>query len=191
MKAFVAVAVAAISLLIGCASVDVTDPSSRYYEIPAGSTVVVQQAIAIPPDSAHVILQGAKVVAPEALRRYDPFCEIEVNDVFDTGQLVRPGRFSVTRVVRQQELGAVNPPVLVAGSTWASGNGIGTGALMLSSLDAPFALNAVHLRLKSSEQPNVRELRCAAGWAIMPSAVYLTLAEMRSTLGALVSIEIR
>jgi hypothetical protein len=30
-----------------------------------------------------------------------------------------------------------------------------------------------------------------AGWAIMPSAVYLTLAEMRSTLGALVSIEIR
>jgi hypothetical protein len=191
VKTSVLIATAASSLLVACTSIDVTDPTSRYYEIPVASIVVVEDAIPIPPDSAHVVLQDGKIVAPQKLRRYEPFCEIEVNDVLEAEQHVRPGRFAVTRVVRQQQLGAGHQPVLLAGITLAGSGGLRMDGALRTGIDDPFALNAVHLRLTSSEQPNVRELRCAAGWAFLSSAVYPTLAEMRGALGSFVRIEIK
>jgi hypothetical protein len=44
--------------------------------------------------------------------------------------------------------------------------------------------------LQSAEQANVRELRCAGGWAFISTVAHPTLAEMNRALGALISIEI-
>lgn len=202
MNAIARVSLTASCLLAACSNLHVTDPTSRYYDLPATSIVVVQQGIAIPPETSRAILQGARVVSFDKLRRYEPFCEIEVNNVFDTEQWVRPGRFTVTRVERQQ-LGAASRPVLLAGSTLMQdggavrlsgvfGRGIGasTRVGLLDNDSDTLVLNTVRLRLASAEQPNVRELRCAGGWDRMSNAVYPTLAEMRSALGPLVSIEI-
>lgn len=202
----------AAALLAGCASTASDDPDSRYYQIPAGTQVIVRQAIDIAAGSAHATLQRGQRIAPEALRRYEPFCEIEVNDVRDAAQQVRPGRFAVTRIVRQQQQhGALAVPTRLAaregiaglgtlagfdigigvgvGSGGRFGFGIGVGTA-IGERDGDLVLNAVHFRLQSGEQPNVRELRCSAGWAPSGDAVYPTLAEMRGALGTLIELAI-
>jgi hypothetical protein len=184
-------AAAASSLIAGCAPISVSDVASQYYQLPANTTVVVRQTIVIPPGTAHVTLQDGRIVTIDHLRRYEPFCEFEVNDVVESEQQVRPGRFAAARIIRQQLLGAERQQMLLAANTVtenANDNGIGT--MLLAELDVPLVLNEVHLRLHSAEQPNVRELRCAGGWAFPSTVSYPTLAEMKLALGALISIEI-
>jgi len=184
-------ATAAGILLAGCTPIGVTDVSSSHYRLPAGTTVVVRQSITIPPGTAHVTLQDGQVVAIDRLRRYEPFCELEVNDVLDSEQQVRPGRFAATQIIRQQELGAKHPPALLAASTvTASESDTANATWTLASWDNPLRLNQVHFQLQSGAQPNVRELRCAGGWAFTSNIAYPRLAEMNRALGALVSIEI-
>lgn len=184
-------ATAAGILLAGCTPIGVTDVSSSHYRLPAGTTVVVRQSITIPPGTAHVTLQDGQVVAIDRLRRYEPFCELEVNDVLESEQQVRPGRFAATRIIRRQELGAQPQPVrLTANTVTANEINAASAPWILAALDDALRLNQVHFRLQSAVQPNVRELRCAGGWAFTSNVAYPTLAEMNRALGALVSIEI-
>ncbi len=189
-RQFFAVA-AAGSLLAGCTPISVSDNASPYYQLPANTAVVVRQTITIPPGTAHVTLQDGRIVTIDHLRRYEPFCEFEVNDVVESEQQVRPGRFAAARIIRQQLLGAKRQPVLLAANTMTgSANDGEIAAILLAGLDDTLRLNEVHLRLHSAEQANVRELRCAGGWAFPSTVAYPTLAEMNRALGALISIEI-
>jgi len=187
---------AAGSLLAGCAPISVSDVASQYYQLPANTTVFVRQTIAIPPGSAHVIIQDGRILGDSYffVRRYEPFCELEVNDVIDAEQQVRPGRFGASRIIRQQKLyGAQGRALLLAANTVTeSANDSGADALLMANYnDGPsFVLNEVRLRLQSAEQPQVRELRCAGGWAFPSNVAYPTLAEMNRALGTLLSIEI-
>lgn len=187
-------AAAASSLFAGCAPISVTDVASTYYQLPATTTVIVRQTITIPPGAAHVTLQDGRIVAIDHLRRYEPFCQFEVNDVVETEQQVRPGRFAAARIIRQQKLyGEERQPLLLAANTVTGSQndaGIGTVLLADNGYDASFLLNEVRLRLQSAEQPHVRELRCAGGWDFPSTVAYPTLAEMSRVLGMLISIEI-
>ena len=186
-------AVTASSILAGCAPINVIDVSSSYYRLPAGTTVIVRQTITIPPETAHVTLQDGQAVGIDRLRRYEPFCELEVNDVLESEQQVRPGRFVVPQIIRWQKLyGTARPPVLLAANTVTAMESDASSAVMLlAERNESFWLNEVRLRLQSAAQPNVRELRCAGGWAFISAVAYPTLAEMNRALGALISIEIK
>jgi hypothetical protein len=190
-RQFLAV-VATCCLLAGCAPIRVSDVASQYYQLPANTTVIVRQTIAIPPGTAHVTLQDGRIV--DHLRRYEPFCQFEVNHVLEAEQQVRPGRFAAARIIRQQKLyGAERQPVLLAANTvTGSANDAGIdGVLMADVSDGPsFFLNEVRLLLQSAEQAYVRELRCAGGWAFPSTVAYPTLADMNRVLGKLISIEI-
>ena len=184
-------ALASGSFFAGCAPINVTDVSFSYFHLPTSTMVDVRQPITIPKETAHVTLQDGQVVAIDRLRRYEPFCELEVNDVLESEQQVGPGRFIATQIIRQQELGAKHPPALLAASTvTASESDTANATWTLASWDNPLRLNQVHFQLQSGAQPNVRELRCAGGWAFTSNVAYPTLAEMNRALGALVSIEI-
>lgn len=182
---------AAVSLLAGCAPIVVTDVSSPYYRLPTTTTIVVRQTIAIPPGTAHVTLQDGRIVTIDNLRRYEPFCEFEVNDVLETEQPVRPGRFAAARIIRQQLMGASGQPMLLAANTIAeNANRSGVAPLLVAVLDDPLRLNEVQFRLQSADQMNVRELRCNGGWAFISNVAFPRLAEMNRALGALLNIEI-
>jgi hypothetical protein len=200
------------ALLGACASQQTKDPGSRYFDPPDGSRVVVRQPIEIAPGFAHAVIQGGRSLAPSALRRYEPYCELEVNDVLDRAQQVRPGDFAITRVVRQQQQVGMLPAnrysaspdqaqaLLLAGV--GVGIGVGTGGRFGWNLgigfpigsrdgdDGPLAFKLVTMRLQSAAQPNVRELRCSGGWASAPDTVYPTLAEMNGALGELAEIRL-
>ncbi|NJD34146.1 MAG: hypothetical protein FIA96_04815 [Betaproteobacteria bacterium] len=189
------VVAAASSVVAGCTQISVTtDASSPYYQLPSNTTVIVRQTVTIPPGTAHVIIQDGRIVFANHLRRYYPYCEIEVNDVIEAEQQIRPGRFAAARIIYQQKTyGAERPPVLLAANTIAGNENdgrIGT-VLLAHHNDGPsFVLNEVRLGLQSAEQPNVRELRCAGGWAFPTSVAFPTLREIDLALGALISIEI-
>jgi hypothetical protein len=196
MNRHIFITAAASSLFAGCAPISVSDVGSQYYQLPANTTVVVQQTIEIPPGTAHVAIQDGRIVGASYffVRRYEPFCELEVNDVTDTEQQVRPGRFAAARIIRQQKLyGAKRQGLLLAANT-VTEDGIGSGldTLLLANYnDGPsFVLDEVRLRLQSAEQPHVRELRCGGGWAFPSAATYPTLAEINRVLGKLIRIEI-
>jgi len=104
-------ALASGSFFAGCAPINVTDVSFSYFHLPTSTMVDVRQPITIPKETAHVTLQDGQVVAIDRLRRYEPFCELEVNDVLESEQQVRPGRFAATRIIPRQELGAQPQPV--------------------------------------------------------------------------------
>lgn len=197
------------ALLVGCASQQTKDPTSRYYDPPDGSRVVVLQPIDIAAGSAHAIIQSGRSLSPNELRRYEPYCEIEVNDVLERAQQVLPGDFAITRVIRQQQQVGMLPanrhataqePFQVAGV--GMGIGIGSGGRFGWSLgigfpigsrdgdDGPMAFKLVVMRLHSAAQANVRELRCSGGWASAPETVYPTLTEMHAALGDLAEIRL-
>lgn len=197
------------ALLGACASPPIKDPASRYFDPPSGSQVVVRQPIDIAAGYAHAVIQDGKSVTPSALRRYEPFCEIEVNDVLQRDQQVGPGDFAITRVIRQQQQVGLVPtnryagrdePLRLAGVGfgigvgsgggfgWSLGIGIPIGANDRES--GPLVFNLVSMRLHSAAQPNVRELRCSGGWASISEVVYPTLAEMNKALGALAEIRL-
>ncbi|MBK8120386.1 MAG: hypothetical protein IPK39_15325 [Sulfuritalea sp.] len=135
-------AAAASSLFAGCAPISVTDVASTYYQLPATTTVIVRQTITIPPGAAHVTLQDGRIVAIDHLRRYEPFCQFEVNDVVETEQQVRPGRFAAARIIRQQKLyGEERQPLLLAANTVTGSQndaGIGTVLRADNGYDASF-----------------------------------------------------
>lgn len=193
--------ITALAFIGACSSQQTRDPGSRYFDLPSGTTLVVAQAIAIPAGYAHTVLQGGKVIDPSALRRYEPFCELEVNDVLEREQQVEPDRFAVVQSTRQQQQVRAEPPTLLAGV--GMGIGVGSGGRFGWSLGIGFplgsndrdsggrlALNVITMRLQSSAQPQVRQLRCSAGWADLTAAQYPTLAEMNATLGNWASIKL-
>lgn len=185
-----AVAVALAAGLAGCTMPKVTDPASPYYDLPAGSRLTLRHDVEIPLGRARALLQGGRVTAAGGLQRYDAYCELEVEDVSERQpQTVRADVFTITEVWRQQELGAAGQTLRLAA---LGGGRFGLG-LQFGGLDkdggGQLVLNMLHLRLKSSAQPRVRELRCATGWTDPASARYPSLVEVRRVLGELASIE--
>lgn len=185
--------------LAGCWMPRVTDPASPYYDLPVGSTLTLRQDVEIPLGRARTVLQGGRAGAAASLQRYDAYCELEVEAVsVQQPQVVRADVFTITDVIRQQDLGAADRTVRLAALGGGSalgvgGRGFGFG-LQIGGRDqggGQLVLNVLHLRLASAAQPQVRELRCSTGWTDPASARYPSLVELRRTLGELASIEPR
>lgn len=192
-----AVAIVMVAALAGCWTPRVIDPASPYYDLPAGSTLTLRHDVEIPLGRARAVLQGGRAAAAGGLQRYDAYCELEVDAVSERQpQTVRADVFTITEVWRQQELGAAGQTLRLAALGGGIGLGVGGGrfglGLQFGGLDndgGHLVLNMLHLRLKSSAQPQVRELRCATGWTDPASARYPSLVEVRRVLGELASIE--
>jgi hypothetical protein len=78
---------------------------------------------------------------------------------------------------------------LLAANAFASSES-GTMLLADGRSGASFVLKEIRLRLQSAEQPHVREIRCAGGWAFPSSVAFPTLREMDGALGALIKIDV-
>lgn len=181
-------------LAAGCATPPVSDPASRYYDIPAGSTFTLRRALEIPSGRARVALQEARAAASSAARPYDVFCEIEVDEVSGIPpQVLHPGRFTITRSWRQQDLSTGGAPLQLAGLGFGIGIGIGGGQLGFGGGrdgGAQQVLYVVRMQLQSAAQPQVRQLRCSTGWAHAPEATFPSLAEIRAALGEVASLDL-
>ena len=118
-------------LFTSCHGREETDENSPYFVIPAGSRLVLHQAVTIPAFSAGVYLQGGSWMPWAQISRYHPHCKLELQQPLDSAQTVAPDEFVITR----------------AGEEVETQEGLEVRARVLE--------------LRSERQPRVRRLSCA------------------------------
>jgi hypothetical protein len=137
----------------------------------------------IPNEFARVYLRNGKQTLKADIDRFTPYCSIVMHDIRQAGQpqqMIFPGRFYVSKVIERNDY---------------QGGGRTYAMLTFGQFDGPSNLEyQLEMRLSSSEQPGVRALIC-----VKPINDYLdyaddrrrypSLAEIKSALGDLVTIE--
>jgi len=85
--------------LNGCQSMASSDPNSYWYRLPAGTELVLNKALTIPAQRAHIMLQhGEPHVAASS---YEVACRFEVRDLGP--RVIQPDTFLVSGYSNQEE----------------------------------------------------------------------------------------
>lgn len=177
--------------LAACQAPGPVGPDSPYYKVPVGSTLTLHQRLTIPAHTAGVYIQGGQVVEHKQLNpvnQYYVYCRLEVDDVQDTAQTVKPDEFTVHRVgSRREDVSRAYPMYASRGM----GMGMDVGESGGGDEDAgPGMQNwSVDLYLHSPRQPQVRRLACQH-WVYNYEAEYPTVDEIRKTLGKVMTLKL-
>jgi hypothetical protein len=174
------------TLLWGCSTARYQgDENSPFYAIPAGSRVVLTQALAIPPEQVGVFIQNGKVTPWSQINQYYAHCKFEVRDLKTSEQRVNPDEFLVTRVVQD----------VIQMLKWGRWQVAEASSVMrVSSKDdgGPSVMTyATYMYLGSERQPRVFRLGCGHwDYPGRRSAEYLSIAQMRKALGELITLQL-
>lgn len=171
------------TLLSACGTTPVRDPSSPYFLPPDGSRLMVHKPIAIAAHRGWTYIQGGDLIAQsgvlsfQGVDQYYPHCMMELHSRNADRFIIEPDEFIIHKTAHYEELVQARP-VTVAGRG-------------LSVSDA--GLTAINMQtiyyLHSERQPEVWRMVCQH-WDDPHTAQFLTLAQIRSVLGELVSIEL-
>jgi hypothetical protein len=162
-------------LLAACQTTGPLDENSPFHVLPSGSRLVLKQELTIPANSAHVTLQGGRVVSDNDVNQYHPNCRLEVHDVRDTPQTVTADEFVVRRA-RQDAQVAARAGLMPAG-------------LNNSSNSVSFYIFRTILDLRSERQPQVRWLTCQQ-WDHPARGRHVTISEIRAALGVIMTAQL-
>ena len=173
--------------------------TSPYYRIPAGSQIVLNEPLTIPPNNARIYLQYGRVITPREKDRYHANCWFLSWKVLETSQTIQPDAFMVIDSQKTQEF-VQNPPGVMYASRFSTqidihggiGIGIGIGAAMdPASGDSPMAAEyTTTLKIHSDRQPDIRRFACSH-WDGPFSGEHLTVEQMQQALGDIVSIGVK
>ncbi len=94
----------AAGMLMGCQATSSTNPDSIWYELPAGSKLVLNQDLEIPAGQAHTIVQNAK--AGTSAYKLEVMCRFEVEQLGP--RTIHPDTFLITEVAQGRQW--VNEP---------------------------------------------------------------------------------
>jgi hypothetical protein len=158
--------------------------NSPYYVVPAGSHVVLNQALTVPPEEAGVFIQNGEARPRGQVRFSEPYCRLTLKTVRGTSRSVAPDEM-VVRKSMQQTLRTFSG---IAGEQYASAS-IVLAASPGDRDDSSSTIQtfATHMDLDSQKQPDVDRLICAkVGYR--GEDQHVTIAEMRSTLGNIVTL---
>jgi hypothetical protein len=155
--------------------------SSPYFQIPAGSTIVLKQELTIPPNAGRVYIQYGKVVTPKEKDSYHAHCWFLSWDVLDTAQVIKPDTFVVTKSQQLEDV------VMRGTDTQLAMNGAGFG---MYEGGGPMALEySTEMHIHSDKQPVIRRFVCSH-WENPTDARHLTVAQMQATLGQIAEIHL-
>lgn len=179
-------------LLSGCQAARYAgDETSPYYAPPAGSRLALNRELTIPPDEVGAYLQNGEVVSFREIRTYYPHCKLELRRRLGSPQVVKPGEFEITRVVREESPFVSAARVLAGrpaagiGVTISAGGGQGDGGPSQQAF-------ATRLYLRSSAQPDVYRLSCGQWGYPEPNTLlqHVSIADMRKALGEVMALRI-
>jgi hypothetical protein len=162
----------------GAQKVLALDDDSFAYEIPAGSTVVLRQALDVAPGRAAAYLQNGRQIGKYEGDRYVPSCRFRIKGDKDKPRVIKPDTFRVTGVRRGYEIVGLPPGRQVAG-------------FMRASDDPSYEIYSVNLELGSADQPAVWRLSCEKFYAwgeIFPTDI--SLGQVKQALGGVVQIRL-
>ena len=114
----IALILAAITLS-ACRSAVLIESEGRYVEIAATASIEITQSIEVAPNSARAFLQNGKVISMGQLNLYDVNCEVEINTLSESRQLIEPGIFNVLSIAQEESPIVMSKPLMVASLTYA------------------------------------------------------------------------
>lgn len=163
-------------LLVSCSTTPLgTD--SPYFQPPVGSRVVVNAPIKIPAGRASVFLQEGQW-SGGGFNHYEPHCRLEVKNVQDTPQWVRPDSFSIMRVVRDE------PYVIALQAPSYALSGDGDSGVPVD------LISVVEMKLYSMMQPEVLSLTCGGATGDPSDVVPPSIDEINAALGSMAALVI-
>lgn len=154
--------------------------SSPYYQIPAGSHLILKQALTIPPNTGRVYIQGGKVVSNEEKDQYYSHCWFISWKISDTPTLISPDDFLITSSQKDEYYVNRQKPLLFASA------GIIIRSVM--SVGATAIEYSTELTIHSDNQPDIRQFVCSH-WEDPADAQHLTIAEINKTLGNIAELK--
>lgn len=147
----------------------------RNASIPVGSSLVLNQPLTIAAYGLAANIQGGKVVPDKVRDQYHPWCRLELRQTSETPRTLEPGRFAIVRVKQ--------------GYDYVLRERAQLAALRSAGLMSVYNYY-VELFLESEAQPQVYRMTCQ-NWETGPDDQYLTIGEIRVTLGELFTLELK
>lgn len=108
-----------ISTLTGCQSAALIKSEGYYIKVVPTATIEITQSIEIAPGSARAFLQNGKVISMGQLNLYDINCEVEINTVSESRQIIEPGVFNILAIAQEESPIVMSMPVMVASLNYA------------------------------------------------------------------------
>lgn len=157
--------------------------------LPIGSMLHLTQKIDIPADRSFIYIAHGKV-APlknyNTVDIYQPYCTFHLYDESSQARKIIPDQFEVTKIVEwQRDFGRLDNKKN-AYATNRAGRFIKT--TIAGDGGPSIVMYATILSLRSTKQPEVKEIVCGH-WNDPAEVEPLTLQEMKSALGELITID--
>ena len=171
--------IALTTLLLGaCVMPAELNEASPYFIIPAGSRLILNTELEIPPHRTTLFLQHGQVLPYSQVNQYYPHCVFEVWALSDQARIVRPDVFLIHKVRQDILLSLIRRHK--------------TLGLVPVSDDAPVShrVYANLIYLKSDRQPDVYRLICQQLEDVASLPRHVTLSEIRASLGTVFSLRL-
>ncbi|MBI1422407.1 MAG: hypothetical protein GC149_03000 [Gammaproteobacteria bacterium] len=154
--------------------------TSPYYQIPAGSKLVLKQKLVIPPNESRVYIQYGKVISAKEKDNFEVNCYFLSWDVLNTSQEIKPDTFVVIKSTQNDKY------VKRQTRTQLAMRGMG----VVADSDSPYALEySTEMVIHSDRQPRIRRFTCSV-YEQPTDTRQLTVAEMQRALGKIVEIQL-
>lgn len=167
-------------LAAGCAQASGWEAEwQRRHTPPPGSSVVLRQAVEIPAHEGLAYIQDGRTLPYADVDPFRPHCALELRGVPRETYTVPPGRYPIVKVVHEED----------DALTQAPGAGVVRVGLRLAG-GPSYWLYATSLYLARADRPEVWRLRCGHWEDPSLDPRFLTLDEVRATLGPLGTLAI-
>lgn len=164
-------------ILQACSSTSVKINIHTQHAVPPGSILILTKEIRIPDNKYGVYIQNGEIQSYSKVDQYYPHCQLVVRKSAGDFRLVKPGKFTVTRIHYEEMVSAPIPRIRLASISGPLGGGAG------------FEPYRTILHLESRTQPHVFSLECTH-WELITEAEHLTRKQIEKALGSIFRIEL-
>ncbi len=150
--------------------------NSPYFEVRVDSKLVLNRELTVPAQQRYLYFQHGRAMNFQDVNQYLPYCALELHTKRPGPQSVKPDTFAIHKVDRRYQYSLARAGLEVA-QMRDRGNG------------DPWSVVATLLELSSEKQSDVIRLVCAH-WGVPQNMSYLTVADIRRSLGELFALEL-
>lgn len=180
-----------VTLLTACQGYNTLIKSDNsYFEISPHASINITQELSVPANSARAFFQNGELLSHTGINLYNISCEILLNTVSESRQIITPGVFTITAVSQNESPIVMTKSIQVAAlnfnyQQYAFGGGGGG--------DSPVDIHRYYKFKLSANEPSkqitqVRSLTCRGMQDEPYNAVLPTFNEMRAALGHYVKL---
>ncbi|MCU7833852.1 MAG: hypothetical protein KZQ83_01270 [gamma proteobacterium symbiont of Taylorina sp.] len=172
-----------IILLTACQSTSIKTEDSYFQAIP-DATIEITRQLSVPANSARAFFQNGELLSHTAINLYNINCEVRINTVSESKQIIEPGVFDVVSIIQDESPIVMRKTMMLASldlSSWHYAFGGGRGSPVNIKRFYRFKLSPQDA---SEQTTQVRSLTCRGAEDEPFLAELPTLNEMKEAAGS-------